>query len=123
MTEKDEAREAARIERVPNEPAILITEADGVETAIRLNETTQAQLLQASLSLLSSPMAHQRSSLLAQKISFQPGRHGDECAVRVFLGRMELTFLVPLEEVLSASAALARELDPGVDADEIDSVN
>lgn len=43
------------------------------------------------------------------------GRDATECAVRLFVGKMEITFLIPLDAVLGATSDLARQLDPQID--------
>jgi hypothetical protein len=50
-------------------------------------------------------------ALPARRISFEKGRTPAECAVRIYLGhKMEMTFLMPLDEVTSAMANLARSI-------------
>lgn len=56
-----------------------------------------------------------RHALPAQRIAIERGRNAKECAVRIFIGKVELTFLIPLEEVLAASADLVRQIDPSID--------
>ena len=53
-----------------------------------------------------------KNALVAKKIVFEKGRDSAECAVRLYLGqKMELTFLIPVDEVISGTANLVRLLD------------
>jgi hypothetical protein len=41
------------------------------------------------------------------------GRSNEEAAVRVFVGQIELTFLIPVDEVIKEMAALMERIDIG----------
>ena len=54
------------------------------------------------------------SAFQASRISIEKGRTATECAVRVFLGplgKIEMTFMIPLDEVINAAAILVRQVD------------
>ena len=57
-------------------------------------------------------LSGQNNALPAHHIAFERGRTDTESAVRVFIGKMELTFLIPLDSVIAASAALVQQVDP-----------
>ena len=45
-------------------------------------------------------------ALLATRILLEPGRNEKELAVRLFLGKLELTFIVPLDEAVPEMAKI-----------------
>ncbi len=45
-------------------------------------------------------------ALPAHHIAIERGRDARECAVRIFVGKVELTFMIPLDEVLAATSKL-----------------
>ena len=53
-----------------------------------------------------------RQALPATRLVLERGRDATECAVRVFVGEVELTFLIPLEEVIRAVGELKKQVDP-----------
>jgi hypothetical protein len=50
------------------------------------------------------------NALLATNIALVRGRDASECAMRVQLGKVELTFLLPVDKVVHAMAALAQNV-------------
>ena|SRR5260221_4303776 len=47
-----------------------------------------------------------RQALPASRVVLEKGRGATECALRVFVGKMELTFLIPLDAVINGLSAV-----------------
>ena len=50
-------------------------------------------------------------ALPGTKIAFERGRSDKECAVRIFVGKVELTFLFPVDDVISSTATLLGDVE------------
>ena len=130
-----EARGLARVETRPgatDSTAVLILEDTAQTiTGYIINPEALNILLARLLSLLPKWADHQdlepetlvgpQHALSAQRMLLTPGRSAQECAVRVYLGKVELTFLIPLDEVLGATANLKKLIS--VINDESESIN
>lgn len=114
--------------------AILLTDDNGITTGYALDPGRLAALVVPLLGLMSewaddpnqqSPTqsgAHlaeiSRRAIPGQSIELSEGRHDKETAVHVFVGKVELTFYVPLATAMSAATKLMLET---TSADESDS--
>lgn len=97
--------------------ALILTDVDGRHAAFLLNPEAVNALLLPLLGLASEwadrpdlkieEIASPSTALPANHIVFEPGRHEHEAALRVFLGKMALTFLVPASSVFEAMQAIA----------------
>ena len=56
-------------------------------------------------------IAHSRA-LAATHVVIERGRTSTECALTIFFGKTELTFLIPVDSMLSATAKMVKEIDP-----------
>ena len=124
MGETFEVREIARVQTKPGDSentAFLILEdtANNI-TGYAITPESLSVLLGQLLKLMPTWADHQdlkaetlvgpRHALSAQRMILMPGRHAAECAVRLYLGKIELTFLIPLDEALSATRNLREKL-------------
>lgn len=133
MTKPIEAKGLADIAIVPSGQkdvvALVLTDTSGKQTGYAINPDGLGALLSQALGLaskwaeepdlaihtLTSPQHPLPGSgmkfLPADRIAVRPGRHARECAVHVFVGRVELTFLMPLDEVIHAAAELVKHVE------------
>ncbi len=51
-----------------------------------------------------------QNSLPADRIEFAKGRNDKEIAVRFFIGAIELSFILPVEELFTKIAALSKRI-------------
>jgi hypothetical protein len=137
MAEKLTARGLAGVQVVPTpEPqtvAFVLADITGTKTGYLINPEGLNALLVPALGLAAQwadapelqaqTLMGPQSALPAQHISLERGRNDKECAVRVFVGKIELTFLIPLDVLLSATAYLAQFVVPDTPPDEPESVN
>lgn len=109
--------------------ALVLTDISGKETRYAINPDGLGVLLQQALELASKwaeepdlaihtltgpehPLPGSGIRFLpADRIAVRRGRHATECAVHVFVGRVELTFLMPLDEVIHAAAELVKQVE------------
>jgi hypothetical protein len=132
MTKPIEAKGLADISILPTAEkdvvALVLTDTSGIETRYAINPDGLGALLQQALGLASKwaeepdlaidtltgpqhPLPGSGMKLLAaDRIAVWPGRHATECAVHVFVGKVELTFLMPLDEVIHAAAELVKQV-------------
>jgi len=59
-----------------------------------------------------SQFAGPRNALRASRIEIERGRIATESAVRIFAGKLELTFLIPLDDVISGLRGFIDRVDP-----------
>ena len=113
MSDKIEARGITAIELRPVDKdtvGLIFTDTAEKQTGFLLNPSSLRRLLELGLELAArwaeEPDLQLESwtgsghALLAQRISLEPGRDEKECAVRLYLGKLELTFLTPLNEIV-----------------------
>lgn len=133
MKKAIKAKELADISIVPTARkdvvALVLTDTSGKDTGYLINPDGLGTLLQQALGLaskwaeepdlaidtLTGPQhalpATRMSLLPADRIGLRRGRHATECAVHVFVGRVELAFLIPLDEVIGAAAELVKRVE------------
>lgn len=123
--EKPSLRPLASVRTYPTDKnnviCLALTDIDGVETEFIINPEGLNALIYPVLGLASKwakesdvkvkTWAGPKNALPAQHVELTMGRTTAECAVRVFMGEIELTFIVPLDDVLKASARLTQHLD------------
>lgn len=108
--------------------ALVLTDTSGKQNAYAINPDGLGVLLQQALGIASKwaeepdlaihtltgpqhPLPGSGMKLLpADRIAVRRGRRATECAVHVFVGRVELTFLMPLDEVIHATAELVKQV-------------
>lgn len=122
-----EAKGLARLEIRRAEEAdvavLIFTDTEGQSSTYAINPDGLRTILQEGLGLAAQwaerpglqveTWSGSRSALPAQHISLERGRDETEVAVRVFVGRLELTFLIPLDDMIHATAGLVKMVDPG----------
>lgn len=120
------ARGLARIAISPTNDhevvALALSDTAGTATAYLVNpEGLQALLLQAiglaaqwadKPDLQSEGLFHRDSALPAHAIGILPGRNDREIALCIQVGKIELTFLVPLDAMIKATAEMVRNIEP-----------
>lgn len=102
--------------------ALLLSDTSGKSSGYLLGPEGVNALLEPLLGLAGrwadkrdleiEKLSGSKNALPAHHISFERGRTNTETAVRVFVGKMELTFIMPLDSVIAASAALVQQIDP-----------
>jgi hypothetical protein len=114
----------AKIEIRPgaDSAVLLLTNTKGVSHGYILNPEALGAILAEGLRLAATwaekpdlglgNLTGRGNALPANRISIVRGRNNKECAVRVFVGKMELTFLIPLDDVISAMGAIVTQIDP-----------
>lgn len=114
---------AIRFQPVDNDTvAMVLTDTKGSESAFLINPETLNVIL-APLLGLATQWAEKPAleignlvgpfrALPATQIDISKGRNAEECALRVFVGSVEIAFLVPLSTVLKASADLIQKIEP-----------
>lgn len=133
MTKPIEAKGLADIAIVPTAQkdvvALVLTDTSGKKTEYLINPDGLGVLLQRVLGLASKwaeepdlaihtltgpqhPLPGSGIQFLpADRIAVRRGRHATECVVHIFVGRVELTFLMPLDEVIHAAAELVKHIE------------
>lgn len=133
MTKPIKAKGLADIAIVPTAQkdvvTLVLTDTSGKETRYLINPDGLGVLLQQALGLASKwaeepdlaidtltgpqhPLPGSGMKLLpADRIAVRRGRHATECVVHVFVGRVELSFLIPLDEVIHAAAELVKHVE------------
>jgi hypothetical protein len=106
----------------PDAKAMLLTDTKGKTSGYLINPEALNVILSPLLELASlwadkpslavDTLTGPEHALVGQHIAIAKGRHDTECAVRILVGKMELTFLMPLDEVVSAARGLAMMIDP-----------
>lgn len=102
---------------------LILTDTEGVTTEYLVKPKGWATLLIRALEVASQWAEHSESmashldemtsALPAQGIRILPGRDATECAVHIFLERIELTFLIPLDDVINATHEMVEMIDKG----------
>jgi hypothetical protein len=100
---------------------LALTDIDGLETEFVINPEGLNALMYPVLGLASKwarelgekvkTWSGPKNALPAQHVELTMGRTASECAVRVFMGEVELTFIIPLDDVLKATAKLTEQID------------
>ncbi|CAG9934321.1 hypothetical protein [Candidatus Nitrotoga arctica] len=100
---------------------LALTDTNGTETEFIINPEGLNALIYPVLGLASKwakepdlkvqTWSGPKNALPAQHIELAIGRTATECALRVFMGEVELTFIIPLDDVLKAAAKLMQHLD------------
>lgn len=57
-------------------------------------------------------MTGPKNALPATRIVFGKGRNDQEASLRVFVGKMDLSFLIPLDDLISAMSQVVQQIDP-----------
>lgn len=126
MTSSIEANGLSGVRVLPTEDTnsvcLMLSDANGKESGFLINADGLNALLLPALGLASqwaeSPelrvesWSGPKNALPAQHIELARGRTDTECALRVFVGKVELTFLVPLDTVIHAASILVKKVDP-----------
>jgi hypothetical protein len=97
----------------PQSGILAITDASGVTDEYLLSSESVQMLAPPVLGLLPvlasqypepetslESLIGTRSALHANRVVIDQGQHAQEAAVRIFLGKVELTFLIPLDELI-----------------------
>jgi hypothetical protein len=105
-----------------NTVALWLTDPKGKESAFLINpEILNAMLLPllglaiqwaGKPALEIGKLVGPLHAIPATQIDIAKGRSAEECALRVFVGSVEITFLVPLSAVLEATGELIRKIEP-----------
>lgn len=100
--------------------ALVLTDTAGASSGYVLGPEGLNKLLEPLLGLATKwaekpdlkveTLTGPQNALPAQRILVEQGRDATECALRIFVGKVELTFLIPLSEVVSATADLVRKI-------------
>lgn len=53
-----------------------------------------------------------KNALPATRIILGKGRNDQEASLRVFVGKMDLSFLIPLDDLISGMSQLVQKIDP-----------
>jgi hypothetical protein len=128
MPEEIAARGLETIEILPieNKPEAIITltDVDQKSSSFAITPEALGILLAEALRLAgqwagepdlkaeTADVTGPRNALPAQRIALERGRHSEETALHVYLGDIELTFLLPLPKVLEALTELRKALEP-----------
>lgn len=106
---------------VDNVICLALTDTNGSETEFIINPEGLNALIYPVLGLASKwskesglkveSWSGPKNALPAQHIELAMGRTPTECAVRVFMGDVELTFIIPLDDVLKAATKFVQHLD------------
>ena len=126
MTDSVEVSGLAAVRILPTDNqdsvCLMLSDTKGKETGFLINaEGLNALLLQAlglairwadSPDLQVESWAGVKNALPASHIELAKGRNSTEVALRVFVGKIELTFLVPLDTVIHATSVLVQQIDP-----------
>jgi hypothetical protein len=129
MSNEKSLRPLASVRTYPtdanNVVCLALTDTNGVETEFIINPEGLNALIYPVLGLASkwarepelkvSSWSGPKSALPAQRIELAMGRTATECAVRVFMGEIELTFIVPLDSVLKATEGFTQPLSKGAE--------
>jgi hypothetical protein len=116
---------AIHIQPVDNDAVTMVlTDIKGHDSAFLVNPETLNVVLAPLLGLATQwaekpvleigNLIGPLRALPATQLDITRGRTADECALHVFVGRVEVTFLVPVPMVLAAMGALLKRIDPGI---------
>lgn len=126
MTDSTEVSGLSSVQVLPTDHTdtvyLLLSDTKGKESGFLINAEGLNALLMPALGLASNwadqmdlqieSWSGPKSALPAQHIELAKGRTNTECALRVFVGKLELTFLVPLDTVIHAASVLVQQVDP-----------
>ncbi|CAE6695501.1 hypothetical protein [Candidatus Nitrotoga fabula] len=100
---------------------LALSDTEGNETEFIVNPDGLNALLYPVLGLASKwtrelgekvkSWSGPKNALPARHVELVMGRTASECAVRVFMGEIELTFIVPMDAVLQATTKLTQQND------------
>jgi hypothetical protein len=117
MSNEKSVRPIASVRTYPTDASnvvcLALTDTNGAETEFIINPEGLNALIYPVLGLASKwarepdskvkSWSGPKNALPAQHVELAIGRTTTECAVRVFMGEVELTFIVPLDDVLKAA--------------------
>jgi hypothetical protein len=114
-----------RVEPVANNPlarVLILENVDGKSSGYIINPDALEAILEPVLELASrwagetypqprntQAKVRERIVLPGASLQLTEGRDEKECAVRLFLGKMEIVFLIPLEQVMAGFHDLAKQ--------------
>lgn len=100
--------------------AMALEDSEGQKLAVAVNAQTITALLPPLIGLAkewsnrdeldTDKVAGPRNALPAERIEFTKGRNDKEIAVRLFVGEIELSFIMPITELLDKMSALSKRL-------------
>ncbi len=100
--------------------AMALEDSEGQKLAVAVNAQTITALLPPLIGLAkewsnrdeldTEKVAGPRNALPADRIEFTKGRNDKEIAVRLFVGEIELPFIMPVEELLTKVSALSKRI-------------
>ena len=100
---------------------LALTDTNGSETEFIINPEGLNALIYPVLGLASKwakesgskveSWSGPKNALPAQHVELALARTATECALRVFMGEVELTFIIPLDDVLKAATRFVQHLD------------
>jgi hypothetical protein len=117
MSNEKSVRPIASVRTYPTDASnvvcLALTDTNGAETEFIINPEGLNALIYPVLGLASKwakepdlkvkSWSGPKNALPAQHVELAIGRTATECAVRVFMGEVELTFIIPLDDVLKAA--------------------
>ena len=117
MSNEKPLRPIASVRTYPTDASnvvcLALTDTNGAETEFIINPEGLNALIYPVLGLASKwarepdskvkSWSGPKNALPAQHVELAIGRTATECAVRVFMGEVELTFIIPLDAVLKAT--------------------
>jgi hypothetical protein len=126
MTDSIEVSGLAGVKFLPgtdqNSVCLMLSDTKGKEAGFLINAEGLGALLLPALGLATrwadatdlqvETWSGPKNALPAQHIELDKGRTNTECALRVFVGKIELTFLVPLDTMIHAASWLVQQVDP-----------
>lgn len=100
--------------------AMALEDSEGKDLAVAVNAQTVTALLPPLLGLAKEwsdrddleieKVSGRQNSLPADRIEFSKGRNDKEITVRMFVGAVELSFVMPVEELFTKIAALTKRI-------------
>ena len=100
--------------------AMALEDSEGQKLALAVNPQTVSALLPPLLGLAKEwsdrgdldieKVSGLQNSLPADRIEFAKGRNEKEIAVRLFIGAVELSFILPVEELFTKIAGLTKRI-------------
>jgi hypothetical protein len=102
--------------------AMALEDAEGQKLALAVTAQTVSALLPPLLGLAKewsrrddldlTNVSGLRNSLPANRVEFAKGRNDKEIALRLFVGEIELSFLMPVDELFTKFGQLAKQIQP-----------
>lgn len=126
MTDSIEVNGLSDVKILPtddqNSVCLMLSDTSGKESGFLINAEGLNALLVPALGLATQwadkpdleidSWSGVKRALPAHHIELAKGRTDTECALRVFVGKIELTFLVPLDTIIHATSVLIKQIDP-----------